>query len=125
MNRHAWMLFACACTTWMSTSCAFVPDVMLPPSSNARAYVQAGLAFTSGFPEPNPTPNTIPIYRSTKPDRPYRELGVVFVNNTTDKTAMAASLRQVAASLGGDALIEADAVLGGLVATVVKWEDTP
>ena len=118
---------ALACLAVLGSGCAvgLVPQSMLPPSSNVHAYVQVGLARPDETRPPNPLPNTIPIYRSTAPDRPYRELGTVYVNNTMDKQAMAAGAREVAASLGGDALIDATIVLGGLLATVVAWEDEP
>ena len=76
----------------LGSGCAvgLVPQSMLPPSSNVHAYVQVGLARPEDARPPNPLPNTIPIYRSTAPDRPYRELGTVYVNNTMDKQAMAA-----------------------------------
>lgn len=76
----------------------------------------------------------IPIYRSTIPDRPFHEIGVVEafaggVVTHADSSMLSRSvmdLRKRGCELGADALIELERTdRGGVIATAVVFDDAP
>ena len=85
--------------------------------------VQIALASPAPLPEETLTPVDIPIYRSSLPARPYREIGVAFVRTGSDIVDIGARWREAAATIGGDALIDMQVISGGYVATVIAWTD--
>ena len=90
---------------------------------HAEVEVQTAIAVPGSLPDENLTPMKIRAYRSSAPDRPYREIGVVYVR-ASDPTDLDAGWREAAAALGGDALIDVQVLpTFGLLATVIAWTE--
>ena len=64
----------------------------------------------------------VEVFRTQLPKQRFQEIGAVSVTGTGDPGKLVEKLREKAAENGGDAIIALETFVGGMSATVVRFE---
>gem|GEM_PF-3320520 len=68
------------------------------------------------------SPEEIKVYRSSKPEMPYIEIGSVYACCDSEADVLVKALKQKAAEYGGDAIIDIEPYPDGMSATVIRFK---
>lgn len=69
------------------------------------------------------TPEKVVIYLKERPQKPFEEIGVLYITGRDKQTIKENLMKQEASKKGGNAIIDVQKNKVGMIATVVKIKD--